>query len=379
MAWGNPGADAAETTGTGYFQSSWPVILILGSFFVLTVPLCFLAAGDKNYLFHWSFGLIYLCALGMTHFVIALALYLQEANLRHFWSSRANRITYFGLPVAIFLFFDLYHALGVALALPLIDLVLRYAVRVLDFQHFGRQSYGVLQLFRMRSGCPFPYWMRRAENHHFTALSLLMFSTYLSGGTFRPDRPALVVVLAIVVGLFLWNLAGFAIAWRQGGRAASLLAPLAYFLLQTASAGLAAYSTTLYGFALAMHYVEYHVLMVPRCFHTRLNGASRTDRMFGCLRRHRVLFYGLLLALAVPITHFAWLGMGALMRADEGSRTVGYRMLISVFDGLFVFHYFIEALIWKFGNPFYRATLGPLYFGPTVPGRPVAAMPPTAS
>jgi hypothetical protein len=27
-----------------------------------------------------------------------------------------------------------------------------------------------------------------------------------------------------------------------------------------------------------------------------------------------------------------------------------------------VTHYFIEAFIWKFGNPYYRAALGPLYF-----------------
>ena len=366
-----PGIAATEPAEIGYFQSSGPVVLILGSFFALTVPLCLLAAGDEDYLFRWSFGLIYLGALGMTHFAITLTLYLQEANLRHFWSSRANRVTYFAVPVAIFLFFDLYHALEIAAALPLIDLILRYAIRLVDFQHFGRQGHGVSQLFRMRSGCPFPDWSRRAENHHFTALAILMFVTYLTGGAFRPDRRASVVLLAIVVGLFLWNLVGFAIAWRRGGRGAALLAPLAYFLLQTASAGLAVYSTALYAFALAMHYVEYHVLMLPRCFHTRLDEASRADRMFGRLRRHRVLFYGLLLALAVPITRFAWLGMGELMRADEGSRTVGYRMLISVFDGLFVFHYFIESKIWRFGDPFYRRSLIPLYFRKPTPARDV--------
>jgi hypothetical protein len=372
MTRGNTGTDRAEIADAGYFRSSWPVILILGSFFVLTIPLSLLALGDNATLYHSSLGLIYLCALGMTHFVITLALYLQKANLRYFWASRANRITYFGLPVAIFVFFDLYHALGVAAAVPILDLFMRYAVRLMDFQHSTRQSYGVLQLFRMRSGSSFPSWIKQAENHHFTALSLLMFITFMSGGDFRSDRAVSVVVLAIVSGLFVWNLAGYAIAWWRGARGASLLAPLGYFILQTASAGIAAYSTALYAFALAMHYVEYHVLMLPRCFHTRLDGASRTDRMFGRLRRHRVLFYGLVLALAVPVTRFAWLGMGALLRADFGSRTVGYRLLISVFDGLFVFHYFIESRIWKFGDPFYRRSLVPLYFGDVAPARAVA-------
>ena len=371
-------ANTPEPAEIGYFQSSWPVLLILGSFFVLTVPLCLLAGGDPGYPFRSSLGLVYIVALGMTHFVITLTLYLQEANLRHFWSSRANRITYFAVPVGIFLFFDLYHALGVAASLPLVNLALRYGIRLLDYQHFGRQSYGVSQLFRMRSGCSFPGWVRRAENHHFTALTLLMFVTYLSGGVFRPDRWDSMIVLAVVLGLFAWNLAGFVVAWHQSGRGTAILAPLAYFLLQTASAGLAAYSTALYAFALAMHYVEYHVLMMPRCFHTPLDPSSRTDRIFGRLRRNKILFYGLLLALAVPVTRLTWLGMGALMQSVEGSGTVGYRMLISVFDGLFVFHYVIESRIWKFGDPFYRKSLLPLYFRKPTPARAVPTGPTSA-
>ena len=38
-----------------------------------------------------------------------------------------------------------------------------------------------------------------------------------------------------------------------------------------------------------------------------------------------------------------------------------YRVAVHLLDGLFVFDYFLEAFIWKFGNPFYRKTLGPLY------------------
>jgi hypothetical protein len=42
--------------------------------------------------------------------------------------------------------------------------------------------------------------------------------------------------------------------------------------------------------------------------------------------------------------------------------------LVAVFDGLFVFHYFVEMFIWRFSEPYYRQTLGPLYFAPK-PGR----------
>jgi hypothetical protein len=155
----------------------------------------------------------------------------------------------------------------------------------------------------------------------------------------------------------------------------STSAALAYFLLQTTSAGLAAYNTSLYAFALAMYDVEYHVLTMPRCFQSRLNESSWTDRTFGRLRRRPVLFYGLLVALAIPITRFAWLGLGPRLPASAGSGTVGYRMLISVFDGLFVFHYIIEARIWRFREPFYRRSLLSLYLGKAAPTPAVADRP----
>ena len=39
-----------------------------------------------------------------------------------------------------------------------------------------------------------------------------------------------------------------------------------------------------------------------------------------------------------------------------------YTALVALFNGLFVFHYFVEMFIWKFSEPHYRQTLGPLYF-----------------
>ena len=365
-------APAGGRAGSGYLQRPFPVLLILGSFFLLTVPLCVLALGDDEFAFRQPIGIAFVGVLGITHFVITLALYFQAANLRYFWSTRANRVTYFLVPAVIFLFFDLYHALEIAALLPLVDLGLRYGIRLMDFQHSCRQSYGVLQLFRIRSGEQFPPWMREAENQFFSGLALLLFVTYLCGGQFRPDRPIVLVVLAVVTGLFLWVLAGFALAWSRSQTRTALVFPMAYFLLQTSSAALAVYSTPLYAFGLAMHYVEYHVLMIPRCFHTPLDARSRTDRWFGRLRRHKLLFYGLLLVLAVPVTRFAWLGMSALWPVATADQAVPARILIAVFDGIFVFHYVIESRIWRFTDPYFRQSLIPLYFRS---GGPAAADP----
>lgn len=176
------------------------------------------------------------------------------------------------------------------------------------------------------------------------------------------------VVTAVAVALLARVLYGFATADPgPAGSRAALLAPLAYLLLQTGSAALAAWSTALYGFALAMHYVEYHVLMVPRCFHAPLDGRSRPDRAFGLVRSRRPLFYGLLLLAAVPVTFVTWRGMGSPAVVPSGATAT--RFLIAAFDGLFVVHYVIEAKIWRFGDPFYRRSLIPLYFGQARPGQ----------
>jgi hypothetical protein len=127
-------------------------------------------------------------------------------------------------------------------------------------------------------------------------------------------------------------------------------------LLQSAAAGVAIYSTALYLFSLAIHYVEYHVLMAPRCFKSPLDQDSLLDRCFDRVRRHKLMFYGLLLGAAGL---FTWMTRGL---GSAGDSHVTYRLLIHVFDGLFVFHYFVEAFIWKFGDPYFRQTLGPLYF-----------------
>jgi hypothetical protein len=333
------------------------VVVILSSFFVITLPLCLLGATvdpDRG----WSLGTIYLCLFGISHFLLTFTIYCQSANLRYFQSSRANRIGYFLIPLAIFLVFDLYRALDVAALVPFVDVAVRIVVRLLDFQHSARQGYGVLQLFKGRVG-GYPAWGRTAENHYFTAMTLLMFVTALSGGQMS-WHPVTVVVAAVGMVLGGVVLFGHATAWVRAERGRSVV-PLLYFLLQSACLWLSAYRTELYAFALAMHYVEYHLLMAPRCFQTSLDPSSAVDRVFGMARRYKLLAYGLLLLAAVLVTHFTWLGMGqALMRATG---PVSYRVFVALFDGLFVFHYVVDAWIWKFSDPYYRQTLAPLYFG----------------
>jgi len=360
----SPPSPAPATGGTApaFLQKPWIPFLILGSFVVLTLPLCVLAAVSSDFLAPWSLGWLYVCGLGTTHFALTLTIYLQSSNLTYFNSSWGKRALYFLVPALIFVFFDLYRALEIALVLPAVDLIVRSAIRLLDFQHFNRQSFGVFQLFKGRARA-FPRWLRRVENAYFFGLTALLFLSFLTAGKFDANnlwtRLALLVVGCLLIPLAV----GYAQVWKQSSDRAALIAPLGYFLLQSLSATLAIANTAFYLCCLAMHYVEYHILMYPRCFNTTLNPASRTDRLFARLRGRKSVFYAVLLGLAGLVTYCTWLGMGSLVEREQASGGASTLVLISLFDGLFVFHYFVESLIWKFSDPYYRQTLGPLYFG----------------
>jgi hypothetical protein len=366
-----PANQAAPPAEPPFLQRPAVHYLILGSFLVLTLPLCLLAARPDGFLRPWSLGWLYVCALGTTHFVLTLTIYLQSSNLRYFSSSWGRRVLYFVVPALIFIFFDMYRALEIALVLPAVDLAVRCGIRALDFQHFNRQSFGVLQLFKGPSRA-FPRWLRRVENYYFFGLTLLLLLSFLTGGAFDPANLWTRLALAAVGCCLAVLVVGYAQVWRQAPDRRALIAPFLYLLLQSLSAALAVVSIAFYLFCLAMHYVEYHVLMYPRCFHTPLDPRRRADRVFARLRRNRVVFYGVLLGVAALVTWCTWIGMGALIERDGGSPQTSYLVLISLFDGLFVFHYFVESLIWKFSDPHYRQTLGPLYFGPAK-ARPAGA------
>ncbi|OWK38553.1 hypothetical protein [Fimbriiglobus ruber] len=370
----------------GYFQQALPANLILLSFLFLTVPLAAITVLRPDNLLMW----IYVWLFGMTHFVITFAIYGQSRNVRHFASTWRNRLLFFVVPVAIFVGFDLLHAFKIGAQFPVFALVFWGAVRLLDFNHFNRQSFGVYQLYKGRTGVRFPVWVKKTENALFCVLTGLLFVTFLAGGWFPlfqsggwltvwaggagPEAPvvpldvlqaATVVGLVVAVGLFAAAVGGLWRVWVAAGRPDGMAPALLYLLVQTLSAAMSIISFPLYLAALAVHYVEYHVLMIPRCFHVPLDNGSRLDRVFGRLRAHRGLFYLMVVAVAGLVTAGSIAGMGVMGRtAAVLDQPFDYLVLIAVFDGLFVFHYFFEMLIWRFSDPFFRKTLVGFYFAP---------------
>ena len=346
-----------------YFERRLPVALILGSFFVVFVPLLALELRPNFFELAPHLLLTYAVGLGVTHFAITLSLYLQSQNLAHFTESRRNRLIYFGAPAAIFLVFALLAAADVRGRFPTFSLYFFLSLRLFDFFHVGRQSFGMLQIFKRPASAELPSWSRRGENAFFVGMALLQWQTALLGGRFAGDQlyatlPAL--GLGLLFFMLCWNHLFFS---TEGARGRWI--PLTYFAMQAVAAAAAAYRTHLYLVALTLHYVEYHVIMAPRCFNGPLDPASAVDRISAFFRAHKVAFYASLLLLVM---------LFELRSHAPRDWPAPAQFFVHLFDGLFFVHYFVEAFLWRFSVPFYRHTLAPLYFQPAdaVPAPPAS-------
>jgi len=349
--------------------------VIFGSFFVLCVPLATLYLGTTSNASPASWLLlsqIYAIGLGYTHFAITFSIYLNSQNLDFFRSSPRNVAVYFVAPILILSTWFLIGFFGInertaGSSTAFLSYLFYFALltKLADYLHVVRQSFGVLQLFKRHVPAPFPYWMRRTENSFFIVLLILQLLTYTEGlkadsmnaARFNIDSPYTQIALGLAVVLFLVVLLGYvSMAPKLATGQRRLLVPLHYFLLQTASACLPIYWSTLYLASLAMHYVEYHVIMYPRVFQAPVESGSAVDRLSLWLRSHKIVFYVTLGTVA-----YLFMGNGVERLSAVLPLTVTW-LLLNLFNGVTIAHYFIEAFVWKFGEPFYRQTLTPLYF-----------------
>jgi hypothetical protein len=360
-------------SAAAYLQSPPRIAVILGSFAVIALPLVVLQFVDIDPTVRFTLSVAYAVLLGGTHFLITLAVYGQSENLRYFTSSTRNTLIYFVVPASLLTLFFLISRFGLdkrqenwSLGLVLGWFLFTIAVRAADFFHVVRQSFGMLQLFKTQTPATFPPWMRRADNTFFVSMAGLQLLTAVRGmrtdhAVFEPDVLSLIALAVIVVSLGA-VLTGFASAAGHSKQPRALWVPLTYFLFQGASASLAAWRTEFYTASLAMHYVEYHVIIYPRLFGSPLDPESRVDRVAGWMRRHKLVFYGALALLACFVSRELWPAI-----ADRAGSPGAPWLLFNLLNGIFVTHYFIEAFIWKFREPYYRQSLGPLYFPQRTP------------
>jgi tetratricopeptide (TPR) repeat protein len=189
---------------------------------------------------------------------------------------------------------------------------------------------------------------------------LLQWQTFLSGGRFETESAYATVPALALAALFFAIALGYLQRIARGASARRSALPLCYFAMQAVCAAAAAYQTRLYLVALAMHYTEYHVIMAPRCFYAARDRAPSSASLATRLRQRPLLFYAVLLLVVVLFE------MRSQVSHDVPATTAFF---VHLFDGIFFVHYFVEAFLWKLGNPFYRQTLAPLYFEPWPPSK----------
>jgi hypothetical protein len=338
-----------------YFERPIPIALVLGIFAFGVVPLALLQLVPNfvGVVPH----LMLLCAVGLgtSHFFLTLAIYFSRSHLQYFRSSLQRALIYFGLPILIFGFLAWIASSGVRDTHPHEVAYLFAFVRMLDFFHVGRQSFGMLQLWK-RPLRDVPAWTRGAENTFFVGAAAMQWQSFWVGGQFPGERIEGLLPAAALGVLFVSIASVYArLVAAGGGRAAKLA--FAYFVVQAICSAAAIYRTWLYLTVLAVHYLEYHVIMYPRCFSPEPEAAaaatSRRAHWLDWLRTRPLVFYALLVPLLIAFQ--------LRNSIQPGSRPLTF--LIHVFDGIFVVHYVMDAFLWRFGNPFYRQLLGPLYFG----------------
>jgi hypothetical protein len=337
-----------------------PVVLapIFLAFPLITLPIAALTLTERESAAA-LFTDVFVWALGITHFVVTFAVYLSSKNLAHFKSTPTNRLVYFGVPAVIFLYFSTIWMVD-RTAHPNVEIVRKAVsaiVRVATFLHLGRQSFGVLQMMKGQSGLKFDPQMRKLEQTFFFLMPLLQAeTTFLGEDRFARDHWLVWATLAFAFVLFV---AIIRLGLRAQGDGPRRI-PIAYFCVQTCAAVASIIDMRLYLAANATHYAEYHLLMYPRMMRQEL-GSSLVDRAMRSLRSSPYVLYGVVLVASTVVSAFVrnWGGLATLI--DAGPKPFGF--FFHLLDGIFLFHFFVEAFIWKFGNPYYGAALKGLYGG----------------
>jgi hypothetical protein len=353
-----------------FFERPGPPRFILASFLFLTLPVAamVLFARDSD-----TLSRLYFWLFGGTHIVITLTVYGSRANRRHFATSPKAAAVFVLAPVLMVAAYVALFGLKMTGSVPLVAVAFWAVVRFMNFFHLTRQTFGVLQLFKARARAKFPAWGKHCENASGIALVAALLVTHAAGGVcpllpLAPLYPASVGAewtvplwvgsVAAAVGFFVAAVVAILRTPANQGRRDAVL----YFAAQTAGTLAAAFYLPLYLASLAMHYVEYHTLMVPRIAAQPLDPASRIDRSYGWLRARPVLFVGAVLLLGLMVTQ----GMGSMdftPPADGTGGVYAWGVALTAFDALILVHYFLEMFIWKFSDPHFRRSMDGVYFG----------------
>jgi hypothetical protein len=310
------------------------------------------------------FFLLYHLFIRVPHFAATLNFtYLYKDNREYY---RANWVKYFGLPILIL------GAYAVRLRfnpLSLYSLLLLTIAKVWGMQHIGLQNYGLLSLYRGRSAARADALLPKLERAVFYELIVLaIFKDVFQMWHLNAPGFLLKTVSWGLFGLFGFTCAAYLTRiWMQ-----RKITPVSFpLLLYFATAVVVMIHWPIYdrlGAAIGGGMIFFYVFNGQHClaylglqFHMESNKklsqhefGSLAEGSFGFARFYAPLAVGAAALLAVA--GYGYLRSNGSFPSDVPSSLQAVTML----DGIFVAHYYLESLTWKFSNAHNRAVVLPL-------------------
>lgn len=288
------------------------------------------------------------------HFGSTWFIYFDKKNREYY---RQHPFTYYVMPLAV---------AAAVLSIGYVNLTLLVVlISIASLYHVTKQSYGVLQLYRMKNGESSPT-ERQTEK-----LALFGWSLWFGGyGAFHlPDFRQFIVPVEALVRVGLWAL--FIVCAlltvlmiKQFLARPKNSAQKNIFLL----ASLALYSPYLYAAvilvdiyqmeiatltSLIAHYMQYLgiVWLVNRNKYQETTPYGGQSPILKTISRRVPLILAVILGYGLLMAAFRW--------GVPQENLVLYKILPNIVLALVAVHFYLDAFIWKFSNPYYRETVLP--------------------
>ncbi|CAN5419410.1 hypothetical protein BH10CYA1_BH10CYA1_02390 [soil metagenome] len=286
-------------------------------------------------------------ALGPFHQGLTWFQYFDKANLQQY-SARKNLFWAFGAPAVVIALATVAYWFSPPLLL--------FVYVVWTIQHIAKQNVGILLLYHnhARNEAIVPRDIETRSVETSAALfSFLFLNGFIAQSGWIPTAVHLLIAFLSIE--LVWLMVRFSISLKEQvsleGKA--LNAPALVFWMISCLAFIPFALAKDYGqglfVALVMHWFQYvglNAMLVRRKYSTD----ATKDQLIG--GRPAALFFtvGLLFALvAMPVEAFAINGINPNQWA--------LRILVGIVYGLTLSHYFLDAFIWRFREPFNRTAI----------------------
>jgi hypothetical protein len=329
------------------------------------VPLSLMLFGMSATAGTGAFFLLYHLLIRVPHFAATLNFtYLYKDNREYY---RENWVKYFVVPIAILVAYGVRPLLH---SYSFYRTLLATIASLWGMQHIALQNYGILSLYRGRSLARADAILPKLERAVFYELMLLavfgvIVRLWFPSAEIEPLLHR--ISWGIAVALIVTCAAYFARIWMRRKITPVSIPGLLYFA--TAVSVMVywpAYDR--FGPRIAGDMAFFYVFNGQHClaylgllFHMTSN-KQRMQREYASLREGGAGFLKFYTPLAVAA---ATLLGAAVYRYSRGYGLPGLDVrsannAMGILDGIFVSHYYIESLTWRFSNPHNRAVVLPL-------------------